>query len=111
MIRNTYGRGHWTFPGGSIGRRETPEQAAIREVAEEVGIALDSVEPIGIYRNRREYKRDTVYCFRASVSKDAHKIDPFEIAEAAWVRANELPSFRGPSVNEILALLEPRKQK
>ncbi len=111
MIRNTYGRGHWTFPGGTIGRKETPEQAAIREVAEEVGVTLDAVEPIGVYFNRREYKRDTVYCFRSSVTDHAHKIDPFEITEAAWFRADELPSFRGPSVDEILDLLEPRKQK
>src|SRR5947208_16401491 len=24
MIRNSYGKGHWTFPGGAIGRHETP---------------------------------------------------------------------------------------
>jgi 8-oxo-dGTP pyrophosphatase MutT (NUDIX family) len=106
MIRNTYGRGHWTFPGGRIDRGETPEQAAIREVAEEVGIALESVAPFGVYLHNREYKRDTVYCFRASVMDDGHVIDPFEVAEAAWVPAGEPPGFRGPSVDEILRLLE-----
>ena len=32
--------GEWTFPGGTVGHAEPPEQAARREVAEEVGIEV-----------------------------------------------------------------------
>jgi 8-oxo-dGTP pyrophosphatase MutT (NUDIX family) len=105
MIRNTYGHGRWTFPGGTIDRGETPKQAAIREVMEEVGIRIEEVIPFGIYKNRRQYKRDTVYCFRASVAFDQYKIDEVEIAEAAWVYPDALPSLHGPAVDDIVALL------
>lgn len=33
---------HWTFPGGMIDAYETPKQAAIREVSEEVGLTINS---------------------------------------------------------------------
>ncbi|MEK7195749.1 MAG: NUDIX domain-containing protein, partial [Patescibacteria group bacterium] len=38
VIRNTYGEMHWTLPGGGIKKGESPEQAVLREVKEEVRI-------------------------------------------------------------------------
>lgn len=35
---------YWTLPGGIVDKNETPKQAAIREVSEEVGIVLDTVD-------------------------------------------------------------------
>ena len=34
--------GYWEFPGGKIHENETPEQAIIREVEEEIGIDINS---------------------------------------------------------------------
>ena len=106
MIRNSYGRGEWTFPGGAVDRGESPEEAVVREVCEEVGIALASVTPIGDYFSDREYKRDTVYCFTASVHAADVQLDPGEIADAAWVHPAALPDFRAPSVDRIVAMIE-----
>jgi 8-oxo-dGTP pyrophosphatase MutT (NUDIX family) len=110
MIRNSYGRAHWTFPGGGVDRGEAPDAAAIREVSEEVGITLDSVRPIGDYYSDREYKRDTVYCFTASVGSLDVVIDPAEIAESSWVDPQEMPDFRAPSVDRIVAMIELHAQ-
>ena len=106
MIRNTYGRGHWTFPGGAVDRGEAPERAAAREVLEEVGIQVADLRPIGSYYTDHEYKRDTVYCFVAATDKAHFSIDPTEIAEAAWYEPTALPDFRGPSVDRIVGLLQ-----
>lgn len=37
--------GDWCFPGGHIERSETPEEAALRETHEEIGVALPAVIP------------------------------------------------------------------
>ena len=41
LVRHSYQSSHkWMLPGGGIGHGESPEQAAIREVAEETGCRL-----------------------------------------------------------------------
>ena len=39
--------GQWAFPGGRIDAGETPEQAALRELAEEVGVVLETSAVLG----------------------------------------------------------------
>jgi 8-oxo-dGTP pyrophosphatase MutT (NUDIX family) len=41
LIVKAHYKDYWTFPGGMLDSRESPKQAAIREVFEEVGIKLD----------------------------------------------------------------------
>jgi len=39
--------GQWALPGGRLDAGETPEQAALRELAEEVGLHLDEASVLG----------------------------------------------------------------
>ena len=106
MIRNTYGHRYWTLPGGGVKRGESPAVAVRREVAEEVGITLREVEPLGEYLSTLHYSKDTVYCFRASVDSSAYEIDGKEIAEARWMPPDTIPPDRGNAVNQVLRMLE-----
>ena len=114
MIRNTYGRGHWTFPGGMIERGEEPSVAAVREVREEVGVRLPAVESCGSFTIKRDYKTDHVYVYRARVQSGEYQIDPVEIAEAGWYSPAELPAQTSDVALRILkmcGLLESQAQQ
>lgn len=41
IVKANY-KAHWTFPGGMIDAGETPKQAAVREIYEEVGLTIDA---------------------------------------------------------------------
>src|SRR3982750_4752471 len=58
LIRQTYGDMLWTLPGGLIKRDEAPEEAARREVREEVGVELSKLRLLGIFTDTNEYASD-----------------------------------------------------
>lgn len=46
LVRHSYGHPVWSLPGGGIGRNEDPQAAAIREFAEELGCAIENLQPL-----------------------------------------------------------------
>jgi len=101
FIRNNYGRGRWTFPGGGVKREEKAEDAARREVREEVGIELSEVRHLGSFEHESEYKRDTMDVFHARVSSKAFNRNSWEIAEVQWFSKDNPPEPLSPLVGVI----------
>lgn len=91
LVHNSYGPKGWTFPGGGIKPGENPAAAAIREVKEEVGIVLSTVQSAGSFLHTDEYKCDMVYCFLAEIDKRAYVIDNTEVVEGRWFSQSSLP--------------------
>lgn len=104
LLRNNYGRQHWTFPGGGIEQNETPEQAARREVEEEVGLTVNDLRLLGEFEVTRDYKTDRIYAFSAVVESLDYEIDPVEIAEAGWFPATEPPQPLSVVAEQIMQL-------
>jgi ADP-ribose pyrophosphatase YjhB (NUDIX family) len=103
LVRNTYGRRQWTFPGGGLARGETAEEAIRREVHEEVGLQLERLQQLGVFNAIIDYKRDHVAVF-AGISPDRKvTIDPGEILEARWFPPQGLPPL-APSARRIMAI-------
>jgi ADP-ribose pyrophosphatase YjhB (NUDIX family) len=102
MIRNSYGLKHWTLPGGGKKRDETPEAGAKREILEEVGISLRNLVYLGTYFSRRQYKKDTVYCFYGKAESNQYRIDNDEVEEANWFSLSDIPKFHSAAVDDIL---------
>lgn len=109
LTRLGYAHKKFTIPGGGVKRRETFEEAARREVSEEVGIELGAIRKIGGYTNDRQYKRDTVEVFYATVPTADFRIDGIEISEAGWYPLDGLPADCVPRMGEFVALVRRMK--
>ena len=92
LIKNTYRDSLWNLPGGGIKKKETPEDAVIREVEEETKITINNPTLIGSFVTDREYKIDNVYCFFAVIEDNKVLIDHIEVMDAKWASENKLPS-------------------
>jgi ADP-ribose pyrophosphatase YjhB (NUDIX family) len=58
-------RGLWTFPGGFVELGESVEEAALRETAEELGMAIEVERLVGVYSRPEERVVLIVYRARA----------------------------------------------
>ncbi len=73
----------WQLPGGGLKRRETPRQAALREVDEETGLTIRIETLSGTYRRS---DGSFALVFLARVSADAELAGPRnEIRHQRWV--------------------------
>lgn len=110
---------YWGLPKGNVDRDETPEQAALREIEEEVGISAHRLRilatlPASEYVYRRSgrliFKRVHHFLVRAP-ARSRLIPQPDEIAEAVWLPIDEAmtrASFRDTVValraaNDVLA--------
>jgi len=98
--------GIWALPKGLIGRGEKPEQAALREVAEETGVEARPVEKLGDIRyvytwdGERVFKVVSFFLFRYRRGRlgELAPAQRREVAEARWLPledAEKLLAFRG----------------
>lgn len=94
--------GLWGIPGGKFEKGETAEQAVIREIREETGIALSnrSLKSLGKVYIRLPDVDFTYHMFAHSLEKipSAIVLDPVEHTEYQWLTLQEalkLPLIRG----------------
>ena len=83
-------KGQWEFPGGKIEEGETPEQALVREIKEE----LDATIKVGELIEKIEYDYPTFHlsmdCFWATIEEGHLKLNEAEAAK--WLTRESIDS-------------------
>jgi 8-oxo-dGTP diphosphatase len=79
--------GHWELPGGVLELDETIQEGLVREVREEVGIAVEPHALTGVYKNMRRGIVALVFQCRVA-GGTPHATD--EVAEVAWLTAAQV---------------------
>jgi len=92
--RDRRGRLVWSLPKGHVEAGETPEVTAVREIAEETGIAGRVVAPLGtidfwfVAEGRRVHK--TVHHYLLLAEGGELSDEDIEVVEVAWVPLEQL---------------------
>lgn len=87
-------KGYWDLPGGFVDLEETYEESAIREVKEELGLVLQSVQYTSSYIDRYLYDGVNYFtiCSVFTAQLPNSKITPADdITEAKFFAYNKLP--------------------
>jgi 8-oxo-dGTP diphosphatase len=97
--------GSWCFPGGAIEPGESPPAAVIREVREEIGIAVEPVEQVWDWQSPDGGLILSWWSARILHPGTPPRPDPMEVAELRWAIPDEIRRLT-PLLPSNLAFLD-----
>lgn len=81
----------WEFPGGKLEGNETPEQALVREIKEELDMVI---EPVEIYKAIRHKYKDKDILLLAYICRLVHgEGKPIECNDFKWIGKEQLKLY------------------
>ncbi len=101
--------GLWEFPGGKVESGESPEEALIRELREELGteISVEELEPLVFASEPLGQRHLTLLLYRCA--EWSGEVQNLEAAEQRWLPPHgleglDMPPADGPLVEKLLKL-------
>ena len=106
LVRQSYRRGGWGFPGGLLRRREEPADAARREVSEELGIEVELQGQPVVVVDSGARRVDVIFTARLAEGSAEPEHSPHspEIADVAWFPSDRLPSLLPEATSALIEL-------
>lgn len=93
--------GRWSFPAGYVNRGEVLEEAAIREVQEELGVTVALSGLVGVYSTRGDPVVLVVYA--GAIVDGEPRPDGHEVSEVHRFPLDGLPELAFPHDHQVLA--------
>lgn len=90
FIRHSYGSRNWTLPGGGVARGEAPEDAARREMREELRLDLGQLDLLDTINETLTNAPQTAHVFTATTAA-VPQPDGREVVDARFFALDELP--------------------
>jgi len=94
--------GLWEFPGGKVEENETPEEAIIRELAEELGIDVTQSCLAPLTFASHDYDQFHLLMPLFICRQWNGEVEAKEGQELTWVRPNRLSGYEMPPADEPL---------
>jgi mutator protein MutT len=95
--------GQWALPGGRIDPGETAQQAALREIHEEIGLTLSAADLLGRLDDFLSRSGHLIAPFVLWSSSNALEVNPHEVDAAFSVPLADLDRDGNPNLTPLLS--------
>ncbi len=94
--------GLWEFPGGKLEAGESLASCLQREIGEELGVAIQVGEKMGVYQHAYTHFKVTLHAFACTLI-DEQEPQALEAADLRWVAAGDLAGFPMGKIDRQIA--------